>query len=173
MKNVTPYLGWFINTKFELSNPFLFSDYSSTRFSTELDIFLPILNENNLELYFGYLFRNGDYKYLNNFDPIGFISNYNKHQFRFITSYYKPLIYLEWQTPIIPIFVEYIYLKPFFDYGIRWSNQSEITNINSIGLQLTARNIIFYRYSFDIGINIYKKSTTNNIDYIPFIRFNL
>ncbi|NHZ85569.1 MAG: hypothetical protein GWP19_06780, partial [Planctomycetia bacterium] len=175
-RNITPYLAWFINTNFEFSNSALLSDYNSKRFSSELDLFLPILNGNNLELYFGYLFRSGNYEYINNFVPIGFSTNNSDKQFRFTASYYQPLIFLEWQTPIIPIFIEYIYLKPFIDYSIGWSkniNQYEMDTINSIGVQLSTKNILFYRYTFDMGINIFKKSISKNIEYNPFIRFNL
>ncbi len=175
-RNITPYLAWFINTNFEFSNSSLLSDYNSGRFSSELDLFLPILKGSNLELYFGYLLRGGDYNYLNNFVPIGFSTNNSNKQFRFTSSYYQPLIFLEWQTPIIPMFIEYIYLKPFIDYSIGWSknvNQYEMNTIHSIGVQLSAKNILFYRYNFNMGINIFKKSNSKNIEYNPFIRFNL
>ena len=175
-RNITPYLAWFINTNFEFSNSSFLSDYNSWRFSSELDLFLPILNGSNLELYFGYLLRSGNYEYLNNFVPIGFSTNNSNKQFRFTTSYYQPLIFLEWQTPIIPIFIEYIYLKPFIDYSIGWFtkvNQYERETINSIGVQVSTKNILFYRYNFDMGINIFKKSISENIEYNTFIQFNL
>ena len=175
-KNITPYFAWFINTNFEISNSALFSDYNSRRLSTELDLFLPIIKGSNLELYFGYLIRSGDYEYRNKFVPIGFSTNNSNKQFRFTTSYYQPLIFLEWQTPIIPIFIEYVYLKPFIDYSMGWfkiANKNEIDSIHSIGVQLSTKNILFYRYNFDLGINIYKKSNSKEIEYNPFIRFNL
>ncbi|MEE8478968.1 MAG: hypothetical protein V3S42_03070, partial [Candidatus Neomarinimicrobiota bacterium] len=175
-KNITPYFAWLFNTKIEISNSSLLSDYNSRRFSLEFDLFLPILSASNLELYFGYLFRDGDYEYRNNFVPIGFPTNNSDKQFRFTTSYYQPLIFLEWQTPIIPIFIEYIYLKPFIDYSIGRSkilNQHEIEAIHSIGIQLSTKNILFYRYNFEVGINIFKKSISKNFDYNSFIIFNL
>jgi len=175
-KNITPYLAWLFNIKIEVSNSSLLSDYSSRRISTELDIFLPILSGSNVELYFGYLLRSGNYNYLNEFVPIGFSTNESNQQFRFSTSYYQPMVFLEWQTPIIPIFIEYIYLKPFIDYSIGYfnpSNQSNTDTIHSIGLQLSTKNIIFYRYDFEMGINIYKKSISSNIEYNPYIRLNL
>jgi hypothetical protein len=175
-RNITPYIAWLFSSKFEVSNSSLYSDYSGKRFSSELDLFFPILGGSNLELYFGYLLRNGDYDYLNNFVPIGFSTNDSKQQFRISASYYQPLVFLEWQTPIIPIFIEYIYLKPFIDYSIGYfskSNQSDINTIHSIGLQLSTKNVIFYRYNFEMGINVYKKSISKNIEYNPFIKFNL
>ena len=175
-KNITPYFAWLFNSKFEVSNKSLLSDYTAKRFSSELDLFLPTLQGSNIELYFGYLLRSGDYDYQNNFVPIGFISNNSKQQLRLLTSYYQPLVFLEWQIPIIPIFIEYVYLKPFIDYSIGYfdiSNQPDVDTIHSIGLQLSTKNIIFYRSNFEMGINIYKKSITKSIEYNPFIRFNL
>ena len=175
-RNITPYWAWLFSTKYEMSNSALLSDYASGRFSAELDLFLPVLNGGNLELYFGYLLRAGDYNYLNDFVPIGFSTNANNQQFRITTAYYQPLVFLEWQTPLIPLFIEYIYLKPFIDYSIGYSNisnQSEIDNIHSIGVQLSAKNIIFYHYNFEMGINIFKKSINKNFEYNPFIRINL
>ncbi len=137
---------------------------------------MPIIKGSNLELYFGYLIRSGDYEYRNKFVPIGFSTNNSNKQFRFTTSYYQPLIFLELQTPIIPIFIEYVYLKPFIDYSMGWSKiakKYEIDTIHSIGAQLSTKNILFYRYNFDLGINIYKKSNSKEIEYNPFIRFNL
>ena len=52
-------------------------------------------------------------------------------------------------------------------------NQSDIDAIHSIGLQLSTKNIIFYRYDFEMGINVYKKSNDEDIKYNTFIRFNL
>lgn len=175
-RNITPYFAWFINTNLELSNPTLLSDYDSGRFSSELDLFLPILRGSNLELYFGYLARRGDYEYYNNFVPIGFLTNNNNKQLRFTVAFYQPLVFVEWQTPVIPIFIEYIYLKPFIDYSIGWNdtfNQYETDTIHSVGVQLSTKNILFYRYKFDLGINIFKKSISDAIEYNPFIRFNL
>ena len=175
-RNITPYFAWFINTNIEFSNTSLLSDYNSGRFSSELDLFLPIFKGSNLELYLGYLLRNGNYEYVNNFVPIGFSTNNSDKQFRFTTSFYDPLIFLEWQTPIVPIFIEYIYLKPFVDYSVGWTkkvNQYKMDIIYSVGIQLSTKNILFYRYNFDMGINIYKKSISKNIEYNPFISFNL
>ena len=127
-------------------------------------------------MYFGYLFRSGDHYYKNSFIPIGFSDNGDNNQFRLVSSFYLPLVFLEWQTPIIPIFVEYLYLKPFIDNNISWNgtiNQSDVDYINSIGIQLTAKNILFYRYKFEFGINIYKKSISSHFNYTPFIRFNI
>ncbi|MCJ7802098.1 MAG: hypothetical protein MUP82_07055 [Candidatus Marinimicrobia bacterium] len=175
-RNITPYFAWFFNTKIEASNAVLYSDYTSSRFSSELDLFLPIFSGSNLELYFGYLLRKGDYDYPNDFVPIGFKTNDNNQQFRITTAYYQPLVFLEWQTQLIPIFIEYIYLKPFFDYSVGYlnlSNRPENDPIHSIGVQLSTKNIIYYRLNFEMGINVYKKSIGKNIEYNPFIRFNL
>ncbi len=175
-RNITPYMAWLFNSKIEVSNSSIYSDYSSRRFSTELDIFLPIFNRSNLELYFGYLVRKGDYDYFNDFLPLGFSTNDNDKQFRISASYYQPLVFLEWQTPIIPIYIEYIYLKPFIDYSIGYLNTSSLSDISivhSIGMQISTRNIIYYRYSFEVGINVYKKSISKNVEYNPFIRINL
>ena len=175
-KNITPYFAWLFSSKFEVSNKSLFSDYTAKRFSLELDLLLPILQSSNIELYFGYLLRSGDYNYKNNFVPIGFATNNSDQQFRLLAAYYQPLVFLEWQTPIIPMFIEYIYLKPFIDNNFNWNgsiNQSDTDYINSIGFQLSAKNIIFYRYKFEFGINIYKKSINSPINYSPFIQFNI
>ena len=175
-KNITPYFAWFLNTKIEVSDATIFSDYSSSRFSSELDLFLPVMRGSNIELNLGYLYRDGDYEYTNNFVPIGFSTNDSDRQIRMSISYYQPLAFIEWQTPLIPIFIEYIYLKPFFDYSIGYfnsSNQSNNETIYSVGLKLSTKNIIFYRYNFEIGINIYKKSISEIIEYNPFLRFNL
>ncbi len=176
LRNITPYFAWFVNTNIEFSNASLMSDYNSGRYSLELDLFLPILKRSNLELYFGYLNRRGNYWYINNFVPIGHSTNSNSKQFRFITSYYYPLRFLEWQTPIIPIFFEYIYLKPFVDISAGWNkniNYSDMDVIHSAGIQIATKNLFFYRYNFDMGINIYKRSISDNFEYNPFIRFNL
>ena len=174
-KNITPYFAWLFNTKMEISNTSLLSDYDSRRFSSELDVFLPVRGS-NLELYVGYLSRSGDYNYTNNFVPIGFSNNNSNQQYRITSSYYQPLSFIEWQTPLIPIFVEYIYLKPFIDYGIGYFNnsaQTDVETVHSIGFQLSTKNVMFYRYNFEMGINIYQKSTNREIQYNPFIRFNL
>ncbi|MCK4903121.1 MAG: PD40 domain-containing protein [Candidatus Marinimicrobia bacterium] len=172
-RNITHYRAWFFNTKYESS---LRSDYNSRRISSELDIFLPSLNKDNIELYLGYLFKSGDYEYLNDFVPVGFSSNSNDNQFRLIASYYKPLVFLEWQTPIIPIFIEYINIKPFIDYSIGWDGnirESDIEITSSIGIELSTKNILFYRYDFEVGINIFNRSISSDIDLLPFIRVNL
>ncbi|MFC1786114.1 hypothetical protein ACFLZA_01975 [Candidatus Neomarinimicrobiota bacterium] len=171
-----PYRALFFNTKYELSNASLNSDYNSKRFSSELDIFLPSFNIDNIELYLGFLFRSGDYDYQNDFIPIGFSSNNNNGQFRFIASYYKLVTFLEWQTPLIPIFIEYINLRPFADYGIGWDenfSRSNSKTISSIGIELSSKNILFYRYDFEVGIAIFSRSTRRDIELLPYIRFNL
>ena len=72
--------------------------------------------------------------------------------------------------------IEYIFLQPYIDYNNNWNgglNNSKINNSHSLGMQISFRNKIFYRYNFEFGLNIYKQSINSTIDFNPYLQFNI
>ena len=72
--------GYFFNIKYELTDSSLLSDYNGSRISTEFESFVPLPFSNSLRIYLGYFHRQGNYDYIINIVPMGYLSNLNKNQ---------------------------------------------------------------------------------------------
>jgi Tol biopolymer transport system component len=148
LRDVVPHYAYTIALYADWSHKTFNSDFTAQQISGLANVFLPTpVEHHQLQFLTSYQERRGlfDYDYFGAL-PVGYSDDHFRKQFRLKTAYHFPIVYVEWELPRVPFYIDYIAGSFFYDWGTSWRTPSlswRDRKRYSTGIQLTIANIAF------------------------------
>jgi hypothetical protein len=179
LRDVVPHKAILFSAFADWSVSYLKTDFKAQQYTGILNMYHPtFIKHHQLQLQFNYTARGGNF----GFDsfrsyPIGYGDPGNRKLFRFKAAYHFPLSYLEWQMPLLPIFVGYLAGTLFFDWGTAWNHGlgKDVWRRNdrsSSGVLLSANLHLFQTINTQAGVAIFYRDAEGDVRIEPVIGIN-
>jgi len=99
------------------------SEYEGHRTNARATLTLPspLRRHDALAFTTTYEFEKGEYDYSSSGAvPLGHSSGGRNHKLRWTTAYHFPIAYIEWTTPLLPVYFDALSGRIFHDWGVSW-----------------------------------------------------
>ncbi|MBI4545881.1 MAG: hypothetical protein HY703_11845 [Gemmatimonadetes bacterium] len=129
------------------SERFLSSEFDAWQVSSLANLFVPTpVRHHQLQFLGMYQQRRGGFDH-DFFEavPFGYDDDHRSHQLRLRAAYHFPLAYIEWATPLLPLYLDYLAGTVFYDWGTGWDQGASFARWTdgrrySTGLRLLLRS---------------------------------